>query len=115
MAASISSPDMTPDRMTGMTPSISLPSGALLGGVVAGPKPTKIEDAARQFESILLAQMLKSGRESASDIGGEDEDSETSTMLEVAEQQFAQMLARQGGIGLGALVKTGLERGSAKD
>ncbi len=35
-------------------------------------------------------------------------------MFEVAEQQFAQMLAREGGIGLGKLVRTGLERGSAK-
>lgn len=94
---------------------LATPATALLGAAVGEPKPTKIEDAARQFESILLAQMLKSGRESASDIGGEDEDSETSTMLEVAEQQFAQMLASQGGIGLGALIKTGLERGSAKD
>ncbi len=87
----------------------------MLGAAIGEPKPTKIEDAARQFESILLAQMLKSGRESASDIGGEDEDSETSTMLEVAEQQFAQMLSLQGGIGLGALIKTGLESGNAKD
>jgi Rod binding domain-containing protein len=88
---------------------------ALLG-MVAEPKPTKIEDAARQFESILIAQMLRSGRESASAMGEEDEsDSGGSTMLEVAEQQFAQMLARQGGLGLARLVTAGLERSAVKD
>ena len=91
------------------------PATAILGtAAVSSPKPSKIEDAARQFESILLAQMLKSGRESASDIGGEESDSESSTMLEVADQQFAQMLVRQGGIGLTRLVKAGLEAGGAK-
>jgi Rod binding domain-containing protein len=32
-------------------------------------------------------------------------------MLEVAEQQFAQMLAQKGGFGLAQLVAAGLERG----
>ena len=87
------------------------PAMALLS-VGAEPKPTKIEDAARQFESILIAQMLRSGRESASGIADEDEsDSGGSTMMEVAEQQFAQMLAKQGGIGLTRLVVDGLKRG----
>ena len=92
-----------------ITPPIT-PAVALMG-MVAEPKPTKIEDAARQFESILIAQMLRSGRESASGIGEEDEsDSGGSTMLEVAEQQFAQMLSRQGGIGLTQMVVAGLKR-----
>ena len=92
-----------------ITPPIT-PAAALMD-MVAEPKPTKIEDAARQFESILIAQMLRSGRESASGIGEEDEsDSGGSTMLEVAEQQFAQMLSRQGGIGLTQMVVAGLKR-----
>jgi Rod binding domain-containing protein len=100
--------------MSSITPPIS-PAGALLG-TVAESKPTRIEDAARQFESILIAQMLRSARESASAMGEEDEsDTGGSTMREVAEQQFALMLARQGGIGLTRLVTAGLERGAAKD
>src|SRR5260370_35891086 len=91
------------------------PPAAALMGLVAEPKPTKIEDAARQFESILIAQMLRSGRESASGIGEEDEsDSGGSTMLEVAEQQFAQMLSKQGGIGLTHMVVAGLKRAEGK-
>ena len=89
-----------------------VPPSALLPGVaVSRPNPTKAKDAAQQFESLLLAQMLKAVRESASDIGGEESESETSTMLEVAEQQFAQMLAQKGGFGLAQLVAAGLERG----
>ena len=110
MSVSIT-PDITPDLTPNVTPAI-----ALLGAAVTGPKPSRVEDAARQFESILLAQMLKSGREAAADIGGEDEnEAESSTMLEVAEQQFAQMLTGQGGIGLARLVQAGLERGGSED
>lgn len=106
MTASLSAA-FTPDLVS----ATNLPAAA-----ASQAKPGKVQDAARQFESILLAQMLKSGREAAADIGGEDEDdAESSTMLEVAEQQFAQMLARQGGIGLSGLVQAGLERSGGKD
>ena len=82
----------------------------LLAGpaVVAGLKSGRTADAAQQFESLLLSEMLKTGRESAAILGGED-DSEGSAMLEVAEQQFAQILAKNGGIGLGRLITKGLE------
>ncbi len=90
------------------------PATALLA-LGAQTKPTKIEEAARQFESILIAQMLRSGRESASGIGDEDEsDTGGSTMLEVAEQQFALMLARQSGVGLTRMVVEGLKRGATE-
>jgi Rod binding domain-containing protein len=78
---------------------------------VAGPKPSKIEDAARQFESLLIGQMLRSARESGSGgLEGGEADSESSTMLDVAEQQFSQLLAHHGGIGLTNLVVQGLKK-----
>ena len=43
--------------------------GAINAANSAAPK--KIEDAAREFESLLIAQMLKSARESASSGLGE--------------------------------------------
>ena len=83
---------------------------AALLGVSTQPKPEKIADAAQQFESLLIAQMLRSGRESASgNLGDEDTDSESSTMLDLAGQQFAQMLAKQGGLGLTRLLVAGLK------
>ncbi len=86
----------------------------------AALKPTKVEDAARQFESLMIAEMLRPSRESGSaglgggglegdDTSGEP-DSESSTMLDLADQQFAQLLAKNGGIGLTQLVISGLKR-----
>jgi Rod binding domain-containing protein len=67
-------------------------------------KPKKEEGAAKQFEALLIAQMLRSAREAAS-----DEDSTASTMIEAGEQQFSQLLANSGGLGLAKLVVKGLQ------
>jgi Rod binding domain-containing protein len=73
--------------------------------------PSKIEDAAQQFESLLIGQMLRSARESGSGgLNGDDADSESSVMMDVAEQQFSQLLAHHGGIGLTSLVVQGLKK-----
>ncbi len=66
-------------------------------------KPTKIEGAAKQFEALMIAQMLRTARENT-----EDPDSSGSTMLDVADKQFSQVLANNGGLGLAKLVVNGL-------
>ncbi len=77
----------------------------------AGQRSVNIEDAARQFESLLLASLLKSMREAGSGGWlGELEDQASAAALELAEEQFAQALAAQGGIGLATLVAGGLKR-----
>lgn len=76
-------------------------------------KPTKMEDAAKQFEALLIGQMLRSVRESGA---GDDADSSSSTMLDIADQQFSQLLARNGGLGLAHMIVKGLQQDSeAKD
>ena len=71
--------------------------------------PAKIHDAAQQFESVLIEQMLKTARESGSgEWFGTDQASEP--LAEMAEQQFAQLLASNGGLGLAKLVVNGLNR-----
>ena len=73
------------------------------------PAPKNVEEAARQFESLLIAQMLQSARRAAREGFGEGEDdTQSSTVLDIAEQQFAQVLARNGGLGLARLVMQGL-------
>jgi Rod binding domain-containing protein len=71
----------------------------------------KIRDAATQFEALLLAQMLKSVQEAASEgwlgAGG---DEAGGMMLQVAQEHLAQVLASQGGVGLANLVAGGLSR-----
>ncbi len=63
--------------------------------------PAKTRDAARQFEALLLAQILKSAR------AGGDEDS----VNELADQQLALALADRGGLGLADLITKGLQAG----
>jgi Rod binding domain-containing protein len=95
---------------------ISIPSAPFFAGPVttASLRSGKAAEAAQQFENLLLSQMLKAGRESASILGGDDDDSETSAMLEVAEQQFAQVLAKNGGLGLSRVIARGLEASPRK-
>jgi Rod binding domain-containing protein len=68
--------------------------------------PTKVEGAAKQFEALMIAQMLRTARENT-----EDQDSSASTMLDVADQQFSQILSNNGGLGLAQLIVKGLNQG----
>jgi Rod binding domain-containing protein len=86
---------------------------ALLPGSVKKDTPAKIQQAATDFEALLLAQMLKSAREASGGglTGDNDEDSDAnSTMIELGEQQFAQALASSGGFGIAKIVVTGLAK-----
>lgn len=75
---------------------------------------SKIADAAKQFEALMIGQILKAARES-SDAGwlGTGDDHAGELALEMAEQQFAQAMSARGGLGIAKLVVAGLERGSA--
>jgi Rod binding domain-containing protein len=72
--------------------------------------PERIQKAATDFEALLIAQMLKSARESGGGMTGDaDEQDETnSTMLELGEQQMAQALSSSGGLGIAKMVIAGL-------
>jgi Rod binding domain-containing protein len=74
----------------------------------AAAPQTKVEGAAKQFEALMIAQMLRTAREDT-----EDGNSSSSTMLDVADQQFSQVLANNGGLGLATLVVKGLSQGQA--
>ncbi|HVO99531.1 MAG TPA: rod-binding protein [Bryobacteraceae bacterium] len=84
---------MRTDLISGMTPAIEPCS--------------KVEGAAKQFEALLIAQMLRGVREE-----NEYENSTGSAMQDVADQQFAQVLANNGGLGLAGLVVKGLDPGA---
>jgi peptidoglycan hydrolase FlgJ len=73
--------------------------------------PAKVLDAAQQFESLLLGQILRAARESGGGwMGSKDASAECAT--DYAEQQFATVMAKQGGLGLAAMIAKGLERAS---
>jgi flagellar protein FlgJ len=69
--------------------------------------PARLREAAQQFESLLLAQMLKSMRAGDGWLGT-GEDASASSAVEMAEEQFAQALARNGGLGLTQTIVAGL-------
>jgi Rod binding domain-containing protein len=72
-------------------------------------KDPKAASAAGQFESLLIAQMLKSMRESESGWLGTGEDSASDSAMAMAEEHFASAISAAGGLGLGKLVTAGLE------
>lgn len=69
--------------------------------------PARIRDAAQQFEALLLSQILRAARGSGGWMSGGGASSDCA--LEYAEQQFATVMARQGGLGLANLIVQGLK------
>ena len=70
----------------------------------------KAREVAQEFESLLIAQLLRSFREDGGGCGwlGTGADQAGVTMAEFAEQAIARSLSAQGGLGLAALIESGL-------
>jgi len=85
----------------------------VLGKVSA--KSDKVADTAKQFEALVIGQVLKTAQES-SEGGwlGSGDDQTGQLTLEIAEQGFAQALAARGGLGIAKMVTPLLERAQAK-
>ncbi len=81
-----------------------------------GNEKEKLRKVATEFESLLLTQMLKTMRESgAGGWLGSGDDQAGTVMVEMAEQQFARVMAAQGGLGLSELAVAGLAKGEGND
>jgi Rod binding domain-containing protein len=92
-----------------------LPSPAASGTASEYAKPRNEAEAAKQFEALLIGQMLRTAHASDSGGGlGSGEDSSSDTMWDVSAQQFAQVLANNGGLGLARLITQGLHDREAK-
>jgi len=80
--------------------------------------PEKILGVAKQFEALMIGQMLKSAREASGGgwLGNEDEqdDQTGSLVMEMAEQGLSQALAARGGLGIAKMVAANLEHGHAR-
>lgn len=105
---------MSMETSRAFSPMLATPVPSLRAqpGSQAGSKdtPEKIQKAAADFEALLIAQMLKSARESGGGMTGDaDEEDETnSPMVELGEQQLAQTLSSSGGLGIAKMVIAGL-------
>ena len=74
----------------------------------AKDSPESIGRMASEFESLLIAGMLKSARESSANGGAEETDQGGSAALDMADEQIARVLAQNGGFGLARLITKGL-------
>ena len=78
--------------------------------------PEKISGVAKQFEALMVGQILKSARESSGGGWLSDEDSQNdptgSMVMELAEQGFSQAIAARGGLGIAKMVTANIERGA---
>jgi Rod binding domain-containing protein len=81
-------------------------------------QPDKIAEVSKQFEAVMIGQMLKAARESSGGgwLGNEDDqqDQTGSLVMEMAEQGFSQAMAARGGLGIAKMVTANLERGRSK-
>jgi flagellar protein FlgJ len=84
-----------------------LPAAGLPVAPDGGAKPTKVRDAAQQFEALLIGQILRSARGSGGWLGSSDASADCAA--EYAEQQFATVIAQRGGLGLADLIARGLD------
>ena len=77
-------------------------------------QPKKIHDAAQQFEALMVGEMLKTARESDPDGWmGTDEGTGDDSAMDMAESQFANALAKNGGLGLSKMIESSLQHATA--
>jgi Rod binding domain-containing protein len=90
-----------------------------VAGLMASPSvpqaknSEQIKGAAQQFESLMISELLKSARpdgESASFLGAGEDDQTGQTAVDYAEQQFASVMAKSGGLGLSKFIEQNLTK-----
>jgi Rod binding domain-containing protein len=83
-----------------------------LGKVRPKDDPARIVSAAKQFEALLIGQMMKSMHDSDGGWLGTGDDQSASSAMEYGEEIFAQSMAQSGGLGLANLIAKGLRDAS---
>jgi Rod binding domain-containing protein len=71
--------------------------------------PAKVREAASQFEALLIGQILHSAHENGDGWLGAPEDSASDCATDYAEQQFAAVMAKAGGLGIARMVERHLQ------
>jgi flagellar protein FlgJ len=75
--------------------------------------PEKIKEAATQFESLLIGQVLKSAHEEEGGWLGNGDDQTASSAMGLADEYLAQSISKRGGLGLAQMISRQL--GSASE
>jgi Rod binding domain-containing protein len=97
----------------GIPPDIMLPGA----GQTTAPASNQQKGAAaaRDFEALLIGQMLRSAREEDSGWLGTGDDEAGSAAYSLGEDQLAKAMAAGGGLGLARVIAAGLAQQAAPD
>lgn len=87
---------------------LAIPSSLTQPAVPKADNPAKIQDAAQQFEALLIGEILRTAHQSDGWLGT-GEDAAGGCAMGFAEEQLATVMARSGGFGLAKLIAKGLE------
>lgn len=92
---------------------VEIPHDILLSGTGVSAAPgnneQKVVAAAKDFEALLIGQMLRSVREEGSGWLGTDDDDAGSAAFSLGEDQLAKAMAAGGGLGLSKVIAAGLD------
>lgn len=86
----------------------------LAGTTLGQPRPqeaAKVKNAAQQFEALMIEQLLKSAQPdegSSGFMGAGDSDETGQSAIDFAQQQLANVMAKNGGLGLTKVIVAGL-------
>lgn len=81
-----------------------------VGSDRGGLERLKADELAREFESMLLLQMLRQMRQSMMDESEQGEGLSSDTMLDLVDTELARQLSQAGGFGLADIMKKAIER-----
>ena len=90
----------------------SIGAGAL---ATRTPEKPKAGETASDFEALMIGQMLRSARSDSSGWLGTGEDTSSASLMEMAEDQIAKVLAKGGGLGLASMINRSLEQTGQAD
>jgi Rod binding domain-containing protein len=88
-------------------------SGAALLHTQPKDDPKKIVDAAKNFEALLISQMLQTMQAGSEGWLGTTEDKTMESAMGLANEQFGKALSASGGLGLAKLIESGLAKPTA--
>lgn len=93
--------------LTGVGIEAALPTD--LSGLSVSARSGRTDQAARDFESLLLTQLLRSAHQAGGWLGASDDDPD-GAVLGIAEEHLASVISANGGLGLARLIQSGLNR-----
>jgi Rod binding domain-containing protein len=102
--------------MAGFSTGISTGASAALDAIGSMDRgqsgsDSKVTHAAKDFEALLLGQMLKSARGDGGWLGTDSDDA-SEVAVGLGEEQLARTMAASGGLGLSKLVEAGIQKQS---